>query len=159
MSIENRLAVLEAQVVQIINERDREPESLRALRARMDGNHNAVLGELGSLHADVQDLRTGQARLEAGQTNLRGDVQELRAGQARLEAGQTQLRGNVQELRGNVQELRGNVQELRGNVQELRGDLQELRGDVEELRSGQARLEAGQQAVMDRLAEVLSKLR
>ncbi|WP_039821358.1 hypothetical protein [Nocardia testacea] len=152
MSIENRLAVLEAQVVQIINERDREPESLRALRARMDGNHNAVLGELGSLHADVQDLRTGQARLEAGQTNLRGDVQELRAGQARLEAGQTQLRGNVQELRGNVQELRG-------NVQELRGDFQELRGDVEELRSGQARLEAGQQAVMDRLAEVLSKLR
>ncbi|MEV0367074.1 hypothetical protein [Nocardia fusca] len=151
MSIENRLAVLEAQVVQIINERDREPDSVRALRARIDSNHNAVLGELGSLHADVQDLRTGQARLEAGQTKLRGDVQELRTGQARLEAGQTELRGGVQELRGGVQELRGGVQELRGDVQELRGDVQELRG-------GQARLEAGQQAVMDRLAEVLSKL-
>ncbi|MGV9639253.1 hypothetical protein ACWDO0_34260 [Nocardia rhamnosiphila] len=124
MSIENRLAVLEAQVVQIINERDREPESVRALRARIDSNHNAVLGELGSLHADVQDLRTGQARLEAGQTKLRGDVQELRGG----------------------------VQELRGDVQELRGDVQELRGDVQELRSGQ-------QAVMDRLAEILAKLK
>ncbi|MFI2337573.1 hypothetical protein ACH474_29725 [Nocardia rhamnosiphila] len=124
MSIENRLAVLEAQVVQIINERDREPESVRALRARIDSNHNAVLGELGSLHADVQDLRTGQARLEAGQTKLRGDVQELRGG---------------------VQELRGDVQELRGGVQELRGDVQELR--------------SGQQAVMDRLAEILAKLK
>ncbi|MGW3279868.1 hypothetical protein [Nocardia rhamnosiphila] len=131
MSIENRLAVLEAQVVQIINERDREPESVRALRARIDSNHNAVLGELGSLHADVQDLRTGQARLEAGQTKLRGDVQELR--------------GGVQELRGGVQELRGDVQELRGGVQELRGDVQELR--------------SGQQAVMDRLAEILAKLK
>ncbi|WP_063040506.1 hypothetical protein [Nocardia grenadensis] len=130
MSIENRLAVLEAQVVQIINERDREPESVRALRARIDSNHNAVLGELGSLHADVQDLRTGQARLEAGQTKLRGDVQELR--------------GGVQELRGGVQELRGNVQELRGNVQELRGEVRELR--------------SGQQAVMDSLAEILAKL-
>ncbi|MEU1524976.1 hypothetical protein ABZ413_22510 [Nocardia rhamnosiphila] len=131
MSIENRLAVLEAQVVQIIDERDREPESVRALRARIDSNHNAVLGALGSLHADVQDLRTGQARLEAGQTKLRGGVQELR--------------GGVQELRGGVQELRGGVQELRGGVQELRGDVQELR--------------SGQQAVMDRLAEILAKLK
>lgn len=123
MSIENRLAVLEAQVVQTINERDREPESVRVLRARIDSNHNAVLNELGILHADVQDLRTGQARLEAGQTKLRGDVQELR-----------------------------------GNVQELRGNVQELRGGQARLEAGQARLEAGQQAVMDRLAEVLSKL-
>ncbi|MEU1956834.1 hypothetical protein [Nocardia rhamnosiphila] len=112
MSIENRLAVLEAQVVQIINERDREPESVRALRARIDSNHNAVLGELGSLHADVQDLRTGQARLEAGQTKLRGDVQELR--------------GGVQELRGGVQELRGDVQELRSGQQAVMDRLAEI---------------------------------
>ncbi|MFQ6230469.1 hypothetical protein [Nocardia sp. NPDC002869] len=119
MSIENRLAVLEAQVVQIINERDREPESVRALRARVDSNHNAVLGELGSLHADVQDLRTGQARLEAGQTKLRGDVQELR--------------GDVQELRGDVQELRGGVQELRGDVRELRGGQQAVMDRLSEI--------------------------
>lgn len=110
MSIENRLAVLEAQVVQIINERDREPESLRALRARMDSNHNAVLGELGSLHADVQDLRTGQARLEAGQTKLRGDVQELR--------------GDVQELRGDVQELRSGQQAVMDRLAEILAKLQ-----------------------------------
>lgn len=110
MSIENRLAVLEAQVVQIINERDREPESVRALRARVDSNHNAVLGELGSLHADVQDLRTGQARLEAGQAKLRGDVQELRgdvqelrAGQARLETGQQALMDGLAEVLSKLQ--------------------------------------------------------
>ncbi|MFI1464442.1 hypothetical protein [Nocardia carnea] len=130
MSIENRLAVLEAQVVQTINERDREPESVRSLRARIDSNHNAVVGELGSLHADVQDLRTGQARLEAGQTKLRADVQELRAGQARLETGQARLETGQAQLETGQAELRADV----------------------------ATLQQGQQAVMDKLAQILSKL-
>ncbi|MFI5714942.1 hypothetical protein [Nocardia sp. NPDC051750] len=110
MSIENRLAVLEAQVVQLINEREQEPESVRILRARTNSNHSAVMGELGSLHADIQDLQAGQTRLEAGQ--------------ARLETGQT-----------------------------------ELRADVQDLRAGQERLESGQQAVMNTLAEIMSKLK
>lgn len=103
MSIENRLALLEAQVVQIIDERDREPESVRALRARIDSNHNAVLGELGSLHADVQDLRIGQARLEAGQTKLRGDVQELRGGVQELRSGQRAVMDRLAEILAKLQ--------------------------------------------------------
>lgn len=101
MSIENRLTLLEAQIAQLINQRKREPESLRIVRDRT-GNHSAVTEELDSLHADIQDLQAGQARLEAGQ--------------ARLEAGQIELRADV------------------------------------------ASLQQGQQAVMDKLAEILSKL-
>ncbi|NKY56270.1 hypothetical protein [Nocardia flavorosea] len=124
MSIENRLAVLEAQVVQIINERDREPESVRGLRARIDSNHNAVVGELGSLHADVQDLRTGQARLEAGQTKLRADVQDLRAGQARLEAGQARLDTGQAELRADVATLQQGQQAVMDKLAEILSKLQ-----------------------------------
>ena len=117
MSIENRLAVLEAQVVQIINERDREPESVRGLRARIDSNHNAVVGELGSLHADVQDLRTGQARLEAGQTKLRADVQDLRAGQARLETGQARLEAGQARLETGQQAVVDKLTEVLSKLQ------------------------------------------
>lgn len=92
MSIENRLAVLEAQVVHLINERDQEPESVRILRARTNSHHSAVMGELGSLHADIQDLQAGQARLETGQTELRAEVRDLHA-------GQTELRNDVATLR------------------------------------------------------------
>lgn len=117
MSIENRLAVLEAQVVQLINERDRAPESARGLRARIDSNHNAVVGELGSLQADVQGLRIGRARLEAGQAKLRADVQELRAGQARLETGQAELRADVSTLQQGQQAVMDKLAEILSKLQ------------------------------------------
>ncbi|WP_280420600.1 hypothetical protein [Nocardia carnea] len=103
MSIENRLSVLEAQVVQLINERDQEPESVRILRARTNSNHSAVMGELGSLHADIQDLQAGQVRLETGQAGLRADVQNLQAGQARLESGQQALMDKLSEILSKLQ--------------------------------------------------------
>lgn len=98
MSIENRLAVLEAQVVQLINERDQEPESVRILRARTNSNHYAVMGELGSLHADIQDLRTGQGRLEAGQARLEAGQTELRADVANLQQGQQAVMDKLAEI-------------------------------------------------------------
>ena len=60
MSIENRLALLEAQVVRIIDERDQQPASVRTLRARTDSEHKTVMGELGHLRADVSALQQGQ---------------------------------------------------------------------------------------------------
>ncbi|WP_280397641.1 hypothetical protein [Nocardia carnea] len=144
MSIENRLTVLEAQVVQLINERAQEPESVRILRARTNSNHGAVMGELGSLHADIQDLQAGQARLETGQAQLRADVQGLRAGQARLETGQAQLRADVQDLQAGQARLEAGHARLEAGQAELRTDV--------------TALQQGQDAIMEKLAEILSKL-
>ncbi|MBF6350055.1 MULTISPECIES: hypothetical protein [Nocardia] len=117
MSIENRLAVLEAQVVQLINERDQEPESVRILRARTNSNHNAVMGELGSLHADIQDLQAGQGRLEAGQARLEAGQTELRADVRNLQAGQTGLRADVANLQQGQQAVMDKLAEILSKIQ------------------------------------------
>ncbi|WP_280463541.1 hypothetical protein [Nocardia carnea] len=124
MSIENRLAVLEAQVVQLIHEREQEPESVRILRGRVNSNHSAVMGELGSLHADIQELQAGQVRLEAGQVRLETGQVRLETGQARLETGQTELRADVQNLQAGQARLESGQQALMDKLTEVLSKLQ-----------------------------------
>ncbi len=66
------------------------------------------------LAADLADLKAGQGRLEAGQSNLKGSVARLEAGQTRLEAGQSNLEGSVARLEAGQARLEGDVGRLKG---------------------------------------------
>lgn len=66
-----------------------------------------VLTKLESLDNKVSAVQEGQAKLEAGQD-------ELRTGQAKLEAGQTQIR---EVLGANHFQLRGRIDQLSDQLQ------------------------------------------
>ena len=111
---------------------------LEAGQAKLEAGQEELRGGQAKLEAGQEELRGGQAKLEAGQ-------EELRGGQAKLEAGQEELRGGQAKLEAGQEELRGGQAKLEAGQEELRGGQAKLEAGQEELRGGQAKLEAGQE--------------
>ena len=61
-------------------------------------------GEVAEIKIDVSDLKAGQARLEAVQTQLEGEVAEIKVDVSELKVGQARLEEDVARLRGNSYE-------------------------------------------------------
>jgi len=85
----------------------------------------------------VNQLLTGQHKLEA-------DVTDLIEGQKRLETDVSELKTDVSELKTDVSELKTDVSELKTDVAELKTDVSELKTDVAELKTDVADLKEGQ---------------
>ena len=65
-----------------------------------------VIQRLERLESNVEGLKEGQDRLEAGQARLESDVEGLKEGQARLESGQANLSSRLGNIIGSDYERR-----------------------------------------------------
>jgi len=95
---------------------------------------NQLLTGQHKLEADVTDLIEGQKRLETDVSELKTDVSELKT-------DVSELKTDVSELKTDVSELKTDVAELKTDVSELKTDVAELKTDVADLKEGQRRTE------------------
>ncbi len=104
----------------------------------MTDKTNKILEQLltgqQKLEIDVTGLKEGQRKLETDVAGLKTDVTELKEGQKKLET-------DVTGLKTDVNELKIDVAGLKTDVNELKIDVAGLKTDVTELKEGQKRTE------------------
>ena len=98
---------------------------------------------LDQLEAGQARLEAGHAELKAGQERLEARQTELEAGQARLEAGHAELKAGQERLEARQTELEAGQARLEAGHAELKAGQERLEARQTELEAGQARLEAG----------------
>ena len=82
------------------------------------------------LEAGQEELRAGQAKLEAGQEELRGGQAKLEAGQAKLETGQEELRADQSDLRAGFGRMEKRQDTMEEDIRVLKTDMAEVRGQL-----------------------------
>ena len=109
------------------------------------------------LEAGQEELRAGQAKLEAGQAKLEAGQEELRAGQAKLEAGQEELRAGQAKLEAGQEELRGDFAHMEKRQDTMEEDIRVLKTDMAEVRGQLVPLAA--RRMVGRIADVTQSRR
>ena len=109
------------------------------------------------LEAGQEELRGGQAKLEAGQAKLEAGQEELRAGQAKLEAGQEELRAGQAKLEAGQEELRGDFAHMEKRQDTMEEDIRVLKTDMAEVRGQLVPLAA--RRMVGRIADVTQSRR
>jgi len=82
------------------------------------------------LEAGQEELRGGQAKLEAGQEELRAGQAKLEAGQAKLETGQEELRADQADLRAGFGRMEKRQDTMEEDIRVLKTDMAEVRGQL-----------------------------
>ena len=109
------------------------------------------------LEAGQEELRGGQAKLEAGQEELRGGQAKLEAGQAKLEAGQAKLETGQEELRADQSDLRAGFGRMEKRQDTMEEDIRVLKTDMAEVRGQLVPLAA--RRMVGRIADVTQSRR
>ena len=149
---------------------DRDPKLHEALRQRiLDEEFRrlpAIVRELqeavAQLARTLQDFMQATnerlARLEAGQAKLEAGQEELRGGQAKLEAGQEELRAGQAKLETGQEELRAGQAKLETGQEELRADQADLRAGFGRMEKRQDTMEEDIRVLKTDMAEVRGQL-
>lgn len=90
-------------------------------------NEEKILTLLEALTADVKDLKQGQAKLEAGQSQIKADVADLRQFQANTEVWQKRTDEMLDTLIVNTGKLIMKTDSLEADIAEIQDDTVELK--------------------------------
>ena len=125
-------------------------EFMAATNKRLDQLETVLAEFMAATNKRLDQLEAGQARLEAGHAELKAGQErlearqtELEAGQARLEAGHTELKAGQERLEARQTELEAGQVRLEAGHAELKAGQERLEARQTELEAGQVRLEAG----------------
>ena len=103
---------------------------LEAGQAKLEAGQEELRGGQAKLEAGQEELRGGQAKLEAGQAKLEAGQEELRGGQAKLEAGQEELRADQADLRAGFGRMEKRQDTMEEDIRVLKTDMAEVRGQL-----------------------------
>ena len=143
-------ARLETALAEFMAATNQRLDQLEAGQARLEAGHAELKAGQERLEARQTELEAGQARLEAGHAELKAGQErlearqtELEAGQARLEAGHAELKAGQERLEARQTELEAGQARLEAGHTELKAGQERLEARQTELEAGQVRLEAG----------------
>jgi len=72
--------------------------------------------DISEVKQDISGLKSGQAKLEQGQTETRKDIAKLHEGQVRLEKGQRELANSIENVDYKLGQVWKDVIHIEGNL-------------------------------------------
>ena len=86
-------------------------------------NEEKILGILEQLVSGQAKLEAGQAKLEAGQVKLEAGQAKLEAGQAKLEAGQEAMQSDINNLKAGQEIIQSDIKDLKAGQESMRKEI------------------------------------